>query len=462
MTAEHSASKAHAITRPTRVYDFTAFSQRTPTAQPPGDRLDAQFTNLIDATNALARAVEAMREPLTIDRIDPSLLKDLIEALRARVAEDAANAHAAAANAMIDARNVESALAEALAAAASSRIAAAKAEASLTQLRAELAAQAATQIDSRLETPPNAPLEGTPIYYGAGGPYATDVVGATNTSADYAQVSIAWAENMPDTIPGNILAVNAITGDHWSSRWWAHRAAGAFGMQAEWYMGAWPSPGPPSTPFTTTGDPIPPGAMYWDTTNNQMMTWNGVGWAAVAAPAIAATSSLYYPTAANQTVFPLTATDMFGHTFTLQADGSNGVLAFLNGVRLAPDDGTAIGDFTVDPATSTLTLLKPANANGVLAVDVLVPQAQIAPGAVNVVKMKPLVFDGATTVFTLTVVDNSVPVIQSSTNLAVVLDGVSQEPGVDFTVTSGTATLAFTQAPTADAKSFIVWFEAAA
>ena len=31
---------------------------------------------------------------------------------------------------------------------------------------------------------------------------------------------------MPDTIPHHILAWMGITGDHWSSRWWAHKAAG--------------------------------------------------------------------------------------------------------------------------------------------------------------------------------------------------------------------------------------------
>jgi hypothetical protein len=41
----------------------------------------------------------------------------------------------------------------------------------------------------------------------------------------YADVGMAWAEHMPDIIPPNILAVQGVTGDHWSSRWWANRAA---------------------------------------------------------------------------------------------------------------------------------------------------------------------------------------------------------------------------------------------
>jgi hypothetical protein len=48
---------------------------------------------------------------------------------------------------------------------------------------------------------------------------------ASNVAQDYAVLSAAWAEHMPDTIPPNILAANDITGDHWSARWWANLAA---------------------------------------------------------------------------------------------------------------------------------------------------------------------------------------------------------------------------------------------
>ena len=58
-----------------------------------------------------------------------------------------------------------------------------------------------------------------------GGPFGTDPLGAAATAQDYAQVCIDWAEHMPDTIPLQTLAINAITGDHWSSRWWANQAA---------------------------------------------------------------------------------------------------------------------------------------------------------------------------------------------------------------------------------------------
>ena len=72
----------------------------------------------------------------------------------------------------------------------------------------------------------------------------------------WSHVSKEWAEHMPDIIPPNILAMEAITGEHWSARWWAKKAMDAFGGGiSEWYMGAWPDPGPPSTPYTL---PLPP------------------------------------------------------------------------------------------------------------------------------------------------------------------------------------------------------------
>ena len=142
--------------------------------------------------------------------------------------------------------------------------------------------------------------------------YATDAQSSTPLASDYAQVSVEWAEHMPDTIPPNILAINAITGDHWSSRWWANRAASAFGMLAWWYMGAWPSPGPPTTPNTPTGQPIPPGTMYFDTDLGMMLVWNGSSWVNPFAPSKAVTASLYYLATAGQTVFPFSVADLNG------------------------------------------------------------------------------------------------------------------------------------------------------
>lgn len=74
---------------------------------------------------------------------------------------------------------------------------------------------------------------------------------------DWAYVSQAWAECMEGTIPPNILAVMGLTGDHWSSRWWANRAAeiveGGIGEEGP------PGPPGPAGPPGPEGEPGPAG-----------------------------------------------------------------------------------------------------------------------------------------------------------------------------------------------------------
>jgi hypothetical protein len=267
---------------------------------------------------------------------------------------------------------------------------------------------------------------------------------------------------MPDTIPPNILALTAVTGEHWSSRWWASRAAGAFGMLAWWYMGAYPAPGPPSTPLTPTGDPIPPGGMYFDTTRDQMMVWDGQEWVPFGMPTPASVASLFYTATAGQTVFPLTAGDMFGRSFTLKSDGSNGVDVYLNGVRLTPDDGSGtLGDYQVEPAASTVTLMKGAQAGFILAADVMIPPAQLAPGAVEIKRINPITPDGTTATFTLTCSDGTTLNIVTPFELLVSVDGVIQEAQVQYQTTADTITFVQSPPPSADANIFMQWFMAA-
>ena len=90
--------------------------------------------------------------------------------------------------------------------------------------------------------------------------YATDEQGSGPLASDYAQVAIAWAEHMPDTIPPNILAINSITGDHWSARWWANQAALLLSGQVpptgenEFTLGEGQTPGTAGTYYITQPD----------------------------------------------------------------------------------------------------------------------------------------------------------------------------------------------------------------
>jgi hypothetical protein len=281
-----------------------------------------------------------------------------------------------------------------------------------------------------------------------------EVLRQAAVAEDWANVSIAWAEYMPWTIPPNILATNAITGEHWSSRWWAHRAGEYVnGFLVGYYMG--PFPNPPL--MTATGAPIRVGSIYFNTSNNQPYIFDGTDWIPFTTPQKAATSSLFYEATTGQTSFPLTAMDLFGNSITaLDPSGDEGIEVWLNGVRLTPDGAGFVGDFTVDYATSSIVLAQAVPVASLLAVDVLLPPSQLAPAQVTLSKLQPITPDGVLTTFDLIDAGGAPVLVSSAAQLLIVLDGVSQEPGVDFQIGANASSIEFAAAPTADAHSFIV------
>jgi hypothetical protein len=102
--------------------------------------------------------------------------------------------------------------------------------------------------DGSLKSPPSpAPQTSPPgVFAPAAGGHLIAGADPTALALDWAEVSWQWAEHMPDTIPPNILAVMGITGDHWSARWWANRAA-----QIVNAIGASPPPGTTIPVFDT-------------------------------------------------------------------------------------------------------------------------------------------------------------------------------------------------------------------
>ena len=73
----------------------------------------------------------------------------------------------------------------------------------------------------------------------------------------------------------------------------------------------------------------------------------------------------------------------------------------------------------------------------------------------NIISIQPIYPDGVTTTFTLTSASRPVTV-SAANNLLVSVDGVWQEPGVQY-VASGNQ-IEFTQAPSADSHIFMLWF----
>jgi hypothetical protein len=389
-----------------------------------------------------------------IDQLDPAAAEEL--ASRAKSAIDAMLLSVQANQAQVQARSdavsaLQARIVELQGQVASGARALAQADelvrAKIDSLDSEIATRVAQQVSNALA----AGLLGP----NAGGFYGVDAQGASATAQDYAQVSIEWAEHMPDTIPPNILAINAITGDHWSSRWWANRAASAFGMLAWWYMGAFPAPGPPTTPLTPTGQPIPPGAMYFDTTSGTMMVWTGSTWVNLAqGPAPAFTSSLYYLAINGQTAFPLTTGDRFSNTFTFNQTNPEGLQALVNGVRLWPTQ-----DYNVTIATSTVIFLRPLPANAAVTFDILAPVSRLAPsGSANTVLVSPIVPDGATTTFTglKTAASGTALNVVHNEELLVSVNGIIQQPASSYAASG--ASITFAEAPEANAVVYMVWF----
>jgi len=313
----------------------------------------------------------------------------------------------------------------------------------------------------RLETRSSAPpLPTGALGPNAGGFYGVDK-GAAPTAQDYAQVSIEWAEHMPDIIPPNVLAINAITGEHWSSRWWAMKASNAFGMMSMLYCGA--SDVPPTE--TLIGDPLTPGCIYFDTNTNMMMVWNGSAWQPFSVPQKAFTASLYYVASANQQQFPLATPDLYNNVFTLNQQDPEGVECYVNGSRLTPDNnpGLLTGDFFVSLQNNSITLGQPLPAGAMVAVDILQTASQLAPGAVAIhpcvnINTPPGTQNGTLATFVLTVKsDGTHPNLAGPEELLVSLDGVLQEPGIQYAATGDSIT--FNQAPAPDAYVFISWFK---
>lgn len=185
-----------------QLFSFTDFTVRQPNAQPPGDRIDAQFAEH-------AHAIESLR----------ALLADAQVKLQA--------------------------------------------------------------IEFQQRQAPRT----TPTAQTAQGQNNAVMVSA-NSAENWSLASWHWAEYMDGPLPADTVAIMGISGDHWSSAWWAREARDAANdaensaIVAEsfndYYLG--PHATPPIT--DNDGQPLKEGALYFDTSTDQMRVWDGVKWVA--------------------------------------------------------------------------------------------------------------------------------------------------------------------------------------
>jgi hypothetical protein len=77
-------------------------------------------------------------------------------------------------------------------------------------------------------------------------------------------------------------------------------------------------------------------------------------------------------------------------------------------------------------------------------------------GTSTIRKISPIFPDGSNTTFVLTSQDSTPVNIAAANYLFVSVDGVWQEPGIQYTAAANV--IIFSQAPTADAAIFMLWF----
>ena len=456
------------VKRPSRLFSFTDWNKTRPKDPPPGDRLDAMFSELASAIISTQEALAQIRrddgrlknqavdeEHLATDlrsRIAGDIAKQL-EPVRQSVSGTAINAQNAERSAQLFARDAEAAVR--VAQQLTSGMAAMR---KIVEDHASAAQKEATAADID----------------------AIDAENWGNYALAQAQNAIAakdealqWAEYLAGPVVNSADAPAYIADSKfphglyyqpvegglaglWSAKWWAIYAQQLVGKGAFYYLGAWPSPPLPGAVNPDTGQQVPnplaPGSIYYDSTSNTLYVWNGTDWVQTAQLTKAYTNTLVYTATAGQTVF--SGVDLNGQSPVVGISPSE---VYVNGVRLVFNL-----DFTVDDVANTLTIADPLSAGSMVQWDLLVPMQHLQPGSVNAYKIITLVPDGVTTAFPIKYVDKvsgqpTDATVGASAELQVSLDGIVQEPGVDYT--ASVATLHMAVAPGADAHLWAVWYQ---
>jgi hypothetical protein len=429
---------------PDKQYSFTDFQVNHPASPPPGDRLDAELARLRKVISAIIAWVgtslnsDGTLRPGAVGK--PQLVSALFEFIASdAVAKLTPFAETAAAQAQLASGAAEIAQA-AVRAAVTQHAVIQDAAARADQDTLDAANSAAEAAQSALEAAASATDAENA---------ANDADGSEAVCVDYGVLTQAWAEYMPDTIPPNILAVMDVTGDHWSSRWWANNAAqivtdasgeAVCAIQSYW-LGAFANP----PTHTTCGDPVSPGAMYWNTTSQTTQVYDGVLWHDVVQPAPATVSEYLYLPATPTTVF--TGVDYHGNTMVLDAVNAE-IAVYLNGVKLL-----AVLDYTITSSSVTLTssVTTPSTVE-IIGLKKVSPVS--APPSGVKVNTSLWVFDGVTKTFPLQNSTGGTITPPGSVDCIVSINGIIQEAGGDYTTRAGF--IDFVVAPEADADKWMV------
>jgi hypothetical protein len=288
--------------------------------------------------------------------------------------------------------------------------------------------------------------------------------------------ALAWAEYLGGPVVDNSHALDFINaskfpqglfyqpvsgmggvGGLWSAKWWAVYCQQLVGNFSFYYLGPWAEPPLPGSTNPNTGESIPNplaiGSFYYDTTTNTVMIWNGETWQTPGVTVAPGFRARYvYIATAGQVTFSGIDSNGLAPLFT-----NEGHDVYLNGVRLVPTV-----DYTVNATTDAMTLVEAPGAGAIVQWDLMIPPDQINSAKVDCFKLQPLIPDGVKTAFTMTYIDPSLgpPAVAvnvgTGAQLMVSLDGIIQEPVVDFTAAGDILTMS--APPPADSRLWAVWF----
>jgi hypothetical protein len=280
---------------PLRLFSFSDWNRNHPSDQPPGDRLDEAFDSTARAIQDVDYKLGELRRSdgalnnhiVTHDSLSPSLVGVLTSEIRATLQND-----------LETVKSLASGI-------ASAQFLVSK-EAEKAGLAAHAAAEKARFVEDRLPALLSTVGRSTDVAYellGRVEARAADIVNDANDAqywGNYAyswgQVSYNWAEYMAGPIPPDILATMGISGNHWSSRWWANEATIAVGDAEDWAQQAADSaasaaaaldqmtdlylgPHPSNPTVDNDGNPLQVGAIYYNTSDHNMYVWTGTVWA---------------------------------------------------------------------------------------------------------------------------------------------------------------------------------------
>lgn len=432
-----------------RLFNFTNWQSSNPTTPLPGNQVDAEIEQLRLAVISLSTQIDDLRRSdgalkngvVTNDALAASLLTSITSSVQSGVSASVTTAQSSAASATASAATATTKASEATSAAISAQAAAdilnANSNSALQQvIAANTSIQSAkTLIDAQAASVSN---------------NANSAAGSAALADSWADVSQAWAEHMPGTIPPNILAVMGITGDHWSARWWTNQVVETFGNLIQLYAGA-SATAPTIMP---NGDPLPTGAIYFNTVVGQMYVRSGSNWIPITQPTQAAVASLFYEvTNYSTTFFTLSTADKLGNTAILTTRNQYGVQVTVNGVRKVPSKGAFVGDYSVSIANNRVTFPATLPYGALVVIDILVDPDNIMTPGVTSTTLKQFVVNGSTATFELRRLSNNALVSPASVEaLTVWVDGLVQRPGVDFTLSGSNIT--FTDTPAADSEVY--------